>query len=79
MENQFKKLLQIGIIVEDIEASVNNYETNYGLGPWRYNRLSSASMPQLHIDGKPGDLEIYPDHVEKHHEGNIGGLPFRTE
>lgn len=55
---EIRKLLQIGIIVEDLEATVKNYETNYGIGPWHIGRLSPESMPKLYVDGKPGDLDF---------------------
>ena len=34
MNTQFDKFLQIGIIVEDVEAAVKRYEEQYGIGPW---------------------------------------------
>lgn len=171
MNSQFKKLLQIGIIVEDIEAATKNYEEKYGMGPWKFGQLNTEKMPGLYVDGKPTDLdfkmamchcfgleieliqpvsasayskwlkehgpgihhiavmtqdpfkeviakhkeqtgkepwlwakdtiapegrnlefayldltkelglfvEVYPEHVQKHHEGNIGGHPFQAE
>ena len=34
MDTQFAKFLQIGIIVENVEETVKQYE-KYGIGPWR--------------------------------------------
>lgn len=58
MESQLKKLLQIGIIVEDIEAATKKYEEILGMGPWKTGGISAANMPKLHADGKPTDLEF---------------------
>lgn len=58
MESQIKKLLQIGIIVEDLEAAIKQYEENFGIGPWKTGRLGPDTMPKLYVDGKPGDLEF---------------------
>ena len=58
MNSQFKKLLQLGIIVNDVEATAKRYEEEYGMGPWKYGRVSSDNMPGLHIDGKPGVLDF---------------------
>ncbi len=171
MDNQFVKLLQIGSIVEDLDATVKNYEEHYGIGPWHLGRLDTQKFPKLTVNGQPTDLdfrmamchcfgleieliqpmsgsvymqwlkehgpglhhlamitrdpftkvladykeltgkepwlhakdtgapegrnlefayldlrkqlgtflEVYPEHVEKHHEGNIGGHPYKKD
>lgn len=58
MESQITKLLQIGIIVDDVEATVKHYEEDFGIGPWKFGGVSTENMPGLHIDGKPGTLTM---------------------
>lgn len=57
MDAQFPKLLQLGIIVEDVDKAVENYEKHFGIGPWRKADLNRQEFPGLLIDGKPGDME----------------------
>jgi methylmalonyl-CoA/ethylmalonyl-CoA epimerase len=54
MENQFKKLLQIGIIVPDVEAAAKNFEENYGMGPWKFGQIGPQGFPKMQVDGIPG-------------------------
>ena len=56
MDTQFAKFLQIGIIVEDVEAAVKHYTEQYGMGPWRMGELNSDDFPNLIVNGKPGKL-----------------------
>lgn len=57
MNAQFSKLLQIGIIVENVDEAVKNYEELFGMGPWRISMMDSAEFPELLVDGKPGDMK----------------------
>ena len=57
MDVQFPKLLQIGIIVEDVDKAVENYEKHFGMGPWRKLGLNRQNFPGLLMDGKPSDME----------------------
>lgn len=54
---KFKKFMQIGLVVEDVEASIKNYE-KFGIGPWKRIHFKPNSISGLTIDGKPGDLEF---------------------
>jgi methylmalonyl-CoA/ethylmalonyl-CoA epimerase len=56
MEPQFKKLLQIGIIVDDVDKCVKNYEEHFGMGPWRITYMDKEHFPKLMADGKPTDM-----------------------
>jgi methylmalonyl-CoA/ethylmalonyl-CoA epimerase len=56
MEPQFKRLLQIGIIVDDVDKCVKNYEEHFGMGPWRVTYMDREHFPQLMADGKPTDM-----------------------
>ncbi|PLS08405.1 hypothetical protein [Neobacillus cucumis] len=54
MKPVFKQLLQIGIIVRDVDASVKHYE-ELGMGPWDISYMSYDKEPfeDLTFDGKP--------------------------
>lgn len=58
MESQIKKLLQIGVIVNNLESAIKHYEEDLGMGPWHAGSISTDRMTKLHIDGKPGKLEF---------------------
>ncbi len=59
-EPQFKTLLQIGIVVNDVEESVKIYEEQFGIGPWEINMLSNEIpvFKDLKINGEIGDFKI---------------------
>lgn len=57
MNAQFSKLLQIGIIVENVDEAVKNYEERFGMGPWRIAMMDTDEFPEMLIDGKPGKLK----------------------
>ena len=56
MNTQFAKFLQIGIIVENAEEAVKQYE-KYGIGPWRISPLDSAEFPDFTMNGKKERLQ----------------------
>jgi methylmalonyl-CoA/ethylmalonyl-CoA epimerase len=56
MDTQFKKFLQIGIIVENVEETIKNYE-KYGVGPWRVNTLDSNNFEDFTMNGEKKHLE----------------------
>ena len=58
MNTQFAKLLQIGIIVEDVDAVSKRFEENYGMGPWNTIEFGPKMFPKMLIDGEPGMLEM---------------------
>lgn len=57
MDAQFSKLLQIGIIVEDVDAAVKRYEEQYGMGPWNRVDFGPGLFPKMLVNGKPGMVE----------------------
>ena len=57
MDTQFAKLLQIGIIVEDAEASAKRFEEDYGMGPWNLVDFGPKLFPKMLVNGKPGMIE----------------------
>jgi methylmalonyl-CoA/ethylmalonyl-CoA epimerase len=58
MDTQFAKFLQIGIIVEDIEATKKRYEEVYGIGPWHTIEFGPKMFPKMLVNGKPGMHEM---------------------
>jgi len=50
----FKKVLQIGIVVKDLEATVKNYE-EFGLGPWEYFDINKETASNLSLRGTNND------------------------
>ena len=38
-EPVFNETVQLGIVVRDLEATVRRYEDDYGIGPWRFDRI----------------------------------------
>ena len=53
MEPEFKRLMQIGIIVRNVEEAVKNYEA-MGMGPWDVNYMRNDEPPfeDMTLDGK---------------------------
>lgn len=52
---RFGEFLQIGIVVEDLEASVKAYE-EFGFGPWRLVDFDGTKIPGFRDYGRPSDL-----------------------
>ena len=57
MDTQFAKLLQIGIVVEDAEASATRFEEDYGMGPWNFLDFGPKLFPKMLVNGEPGMIE----------------------
>ncbi len=55
MDTQFKKFLQIGIIVENAEETMKNFEA-YGVGPWRVADFDSSVFSDFTMNGKKENL-----------------------
>ena len=56
MKPALKQMLQIGILVRDVEASVKYFEEEFGMGPWETATMQNAGpLEDLTIDGKPFD------------------------
>lgn len=56
MDTQFAKFLQIGIIVEDVEAVTKRWNDDYGMGPWRICDINSNDFENFQVNGKPGEF-----------------------
>lgn len=58
MEKLITEFTQIGIVVEDVEASVAKYTEEHGIGPWEVIKFGKELFPELLINGRPGELEL---------------------
>jgi len=44
----FKRMLQVGLVVRDLDAAMKNYET-YGIGPWEVHSLDSSNIRDMTV------------------------------
>ena len=60
MNNKFKKILQIGLIVDDAEAFAQRYEQDFGVGPWEMIDFppSDGRLSGMLVNGKPSPLKL---------------------
>lgn len=54
----FKKVLQIGIVVRDLEESVRKYWHDCGIGPWLFYTMDARNMHDLKVNGKPAEFSM---------------------
>ena len=45
--------MQLGIGVRDLEATVRRYEDDYGIGPWRFDRIDLGEANDYREYGEP--------------------------
>ncbi len=48
-----KKILQVGLVVRDSEASARRYWQEFGIGPWRFYTVDPSNTPGMTFRGKP--------------------------
>ncbi len=51
-EPVFNETMQLGIVVRDLEATVRRYEDDYGIGPWRFDRIDLGAANDYHEYGE---------------------------
>ena len=51
-EPAIKKLLQVSMVVDDLEAYVKRYNDEYGIGPWHILEFDENSVKKMHINGE---------------------------
>lgn len=56
MEAYFKKFVQVGILVNDVDQAIENFEKKFGIGPWRIEELDPAMFPDMTMNGQPAAL-----------------------
>ena len=52
-EPSFTETMQLGIVVHDLEATVRRYEDDYGIGPWRFDRIDLGAANDYREYGEP--------------------------
>ena len=53
-EPVFTEMMQIGIVVRDLDATINEYVDEYGIGPWeRHEELTPENATDLRVNGQP--------------------------
>ena len=49
----FNETMQLGIVVRDLEATVRRDEGDYGIGPWRFDRIDLGAANDYREYGEP--------------------------
>jgi glyoxalase/bleomycin resistance protein/dioxygenase superfamily protein len=49
----FSETVQIGIVVRDLEATMQRYVDEYGIGPWEIHDFAAGNAEDLHEHGRP--------------------------
>jgi methylmalonyl-CoA/ethylmalonyl-CoA epimerase len=49
----FKRIVQVGLVVKDSEATARRYWEEFGIGPWRFYTLDPSNTPGMTFRGKP--------------------------
>jgi methylmalonyl-CoA/ethylmalonyl-CoA epimerase len=53
-EPVFTETMQIGIVVRDLDATIQKYVDEYGIGPWqRHEQLTPENATDLRVYGQP--------------------------
>jgi hypothetical protein len=64
----FRRILQVGIVVKDSEATARRYWEEFGIGPWRFYTLDPTNTPGMTFRGKP------VEHAFRAALADIGGV-----
>ncbi len=54
----FKKLLQVGIVVKDLDASMKKYWEVSGIGPWNVYSYDGSNLMNLKVHGERKDFAM---------------------
>jgi methylmalonyl-CoA/ethylmalonyl-CoA epimerase len=49
----FRKILQVGLVVKDSEATARRYWEEFGIGPWRFYTIDPSNTSGMTFRGKP--------------------------
>src|SRR5215204_4649219 len=53
-EPVFTEMMQIGIVVRDLDATIKKYVDEYGIGPWeKHEELTPENATDLRVYGQP--------------------------
>jgi len=47
------ELYQVGIVVQDLEKSIEQYQNILGIGPWQVSEIDSSTMSEVTYHGRP--------------------------
>jgi 4-hydroxyphenylpyruvate dioxygenase and related hemolysins len=51
-------IAQVAILVEDLEKTVENYWTLFGIGPWHFYTYAKPLVRQMSYHGQPADYQM---------------------
>lgn len=54
----FKKILQVGIVVKDLEKAVKTYWDDFGIGPWQFYTMDKSNMRDTKLHGKRAEFSM---------------------
>jgi 4-hydroxyphenylpyruvate dioxygenase-like putative hemolysin len=54
----FKKILQVGIVVNDLEKAVKTYWDVFGIGPWQIYAMDKTNMHDTKLHGKTAEVAM---------------------
>jgi methylmalonyl-CoA/ethylmalonyl-CoA epimerase len=49
----FRKVLQVGLVVRDSEATARRYWDDFGIGPWRFYTIDPSNTTGMRLRGRP--------------------------
>ncbi|MDQ4001748.1 MAG: VOC family protein [Actinomycetota bacterium] len=52
-EPVFTETMQLGIVVRDLEATIQKYEDDYGIGPWEFAQIDLGDANDYREYGQP--------------------------
>src|SRR5829696_10377268 len=68
-EPSFTETMQLGIVVRDLEATVRRYEDDYGIGPWRFDRIDLGEANDYREYGEPVERSNRIDRWKENRDG----------
>ncbi|MFO7962321.1 MAG: VOC family protein [Desulfobacterales bacterium] len=54
----FQEVLQVGLVVRDLDKSIEKYTKIMGIGPWKVYHLDKRTLKNVTVKGKPQDLSM---------------------
>lgn len=54
----FKKILQVGIVVRNVEKAVRTYTDGFGIGPWQFYTMDKTNMHDTKLYGKQAEFSM---------------------
>lgn len=54
----FKKVLQVGLVVRDLDKTMDTCTRIMGIGPWQVHHLDKESLKDVTVNGEPANLSM---------------------